>query len=104
MKSYRVVISAVAAADLEAIVDWIADRSSTRTARGYVDRIEQTISSLRRFPARGTQRNDLAPGLRIIGVERRVTIAFRVHDEFVSIERVMYGGRDLDAAFLKATE
>ncbi|WP_248306925.1 hypothetical protein [Bosea sp. AAP35] len=54
---------------------------------------------LQDFPARGTARNDLAPGLRIIGLEARVTIAFRIDDTAVIIERVLYGGRDLERAF-----
>ncbi len=101
MKSYKVVLSPLAEADLEAIVDWIADQSSIKTARGFVGRIERRLSSLRRFPARGTVRHDLAPGLRLIGLEKRVTIAFRVHEQTVIVERVLYGGRDLERAFSK---
>jgi hypothetical protein len=42
------------------------------------------------FPERGRRRDDLRPGLRIIGFGRRVTIAFHVAD---------YAGRDLRRAF-----
>lgn len=96
---HSVILSPLAEADLESIVDWIADQSSIRTARGFVDRIEQRIYSLQHFPARGTRRDDLTPGLRLIGLEARVTIAFRIHDKAVIVERVLYGGRDLDRAF-----
>ncbi|MDP3409671.1 type II toxin-antitoxin system RelE/ParE family toxin [Bosea sp. (in: a-proteobacteria)] len=99
MKRYKIAFSPLAEADIEAVVDWIADQSGTRTARGFVDRIERRIESLKHFPVRGTSRDDLAPGLRLIGLERRVTIAFRVSDAEVTIERVLYGGRDLDRAF-----
>ena len=33
-------------------------------------------------------------GLRIIGFERRITIAFTVDDSQVTILRVFYGGKD----------
>jgi toxin ParE1/3/4 len=45
---------------------------------------------------RGTRRDDLQPGLRIVGFERRVTIAFHVEPGTVTIDRVLYGGRDVD--------
>ena len=47
---------------------------------------------------RGTQHDDLLPGLRIIGMERRVTIAFRIDGNTVEILRILYGGRDVQAA------
>lgn len=43
---------------------------------------------------RGHHRNDIRPGLRIVGFERRVTIAFCVDESAVTILRVFYGGRD----------
>lgn len=43
-------------------------------------------------------RDDIAVGFRIIGFERRVTIAFVVRDDRVEIERVFYGGQDWEAA------
>ena len=104
MKRYRIAFSPLAEADIEAIIDWIADQSGTRTARGFVDRIERRIEALRPFPVRGTLRHDLAPGLRLIGLEQRVTIAFRVYDTEVTIERVLYGGRDLERAFPQPTK
>jgi plasmid stabilization system protein ParE len=44
----------------------------------YLDRIEEACMALATFPKRGTRRDDILPGLRTIGFERRVTIAFRV--------------------------
>ena len=51
------------------------------------------------FPERGTRRDDLRPGLRTTTYRRRVTIAFHVTETTVAIDRVLYGGRDLDAIF-----
>ena len=55
--------------------------------------------SLATFPQRGTKRDDLAPGIRIIGFERRATIAFRVEDDTVRIVRIFYGGRNYETYF-----
>jgi plasmid stabilization system protein ParE len=49
------------------------------------------------FPARGTRRDAIRPGLRTTGYRRRVTLAIRVTDTEVIILRVLYGGRDMDA-------
>ena len=54
------------------------------------------------FPLRGTQRDDLLPGLRVTGFERRVTIAFVVTADAVLIEGIFYGGRDFEAVFRDA--
>src|SRR4030088_3019101 len=50
------------------------------------------------FPERGTRRDDLRPGLRVTGFERRVTIAFHVTAEAVIIDRILYGGHDFAPA------
>jgi toxin ParE1/3/4 len=50
---------------------------------------------------RGQKRDDLLPGLRTIGFERRITIAFVVTADIVLIEGVFYGGQDFEAAFRK---
>ena len=45
---------------------------------------------------RGMVRDDLLPGLRVTGFERRVTIAFVVTEAAVLIEGIFYGGRDFE--------
>jgi toxin ParE1/3/4 len=42
----------------------------------------------------------LRPGLRTIGFRRRVTIAFAVEAEVVTIIGVFYGGQDFEGAWL----
>lgn len=51
---------------------------------------------LAHFPERGTRRPDIVPGLRTIGFERRVTIAFRVLKTRVEIVAIAYAGRDFE--------
>jgi plasmid stabilization system protein ParE len=83
--------------DLGAVAEWIIDQSGyVRTASNYVRRIRAYLNGLKNFPHRGTLREDLDPGIRLIGFERRVTIAFTVSDDTVLIVRIFYGGRDID--------
>jgi toxin ParE1/3/4 len=56
------------------------------------------------FPNRGTRRDDLRPSLRVIGFERRVTIAFHVSASAVTIDRIFYGGRDWEGHFNETPE
>lgn len=41
----------------------------------------------------------MLPGLRTIGIERRITIAFVVTTEAVLIEGIFYGGQDFESFF-----
>ncbi|MDA9498953.1 plasmid stabilization protein [Bradyrhizobium sp. CCBAU 11357] len=65
-------------------------------AGGYIDRIEKACMALATFPKRGTGRDDLLPGLRTVGFERRVTIAFRVLKSEVEIVTIAYAGRHFE--------
>jgi len=96
-----VVFSPEAAADLFNIYEYIAKESGPRRAIAYIDKIENHCSGFRFSAERGTKRNDLRPGLRISGFERRVTIAFHVETATVVIDRILYAGRDLRRALKK---
>ena len=87
-----------AEADLLALYEYIAARSGASIAGGYIDRIEAACMALATFPKRGTRRDDILPGLRTIGFERRATIAFRVLKARVEIVTIAYGGRDFESA------
>jgi toxin ParE1/3/4 len=95
---HEVVFAPEARSDLLDIYDYIAARSGPARALGFTERLVSYCTSLAVFPQRGTQRNDLRPGLRIIGYRRRVTIAFHVTSDTVIIDRILYGGRDLPRA------
>jgi toxin ParE1/3/4 len=86
-----------AEADLLALYRYIAEASGLVIAGNYIDRIEIACSSLATFPNRGTKRDDLAPGLRTIAFERRVTIAYRVLKARVEIVTIAYAGRDFES-------
>ncbi|WP_309606219.1 type II toxin-antitoxin system RelE/ParE family toxin [Phenylobacterium sp.] len=83
-----------ARSDLTAVYDHIAAEVSQRVARAYTQRIEAWLATFDIAAERGTVRDDLQPGLRTIGFERRVTPAFAVEEERVVILRLFYGGQD----------
>jgi toxin ParE1/3/4 len=98
--SYRVFFSPEARADLLELYDYIAERSGEDRAFRYVERIEHWVHGLERFPERGTRRDDIRPGLRVAGFERRASIAFEVQGDTVTILRILYAGRDLETTAL----
>jgi toxin ParE1/3/4 len=96
--THRVVFDAAAEDDLVEIGAWVAERAGMQAAARYLDRLTSYCHRLDVFPKRGTARDDLLPGLRTVGFERRVLIAFIVREETGSIIRVLYGGQDVEAA------
>jgi toxin ParE1/3/4 len=88
-----------ALADLYKLYDDITLDGGARRAQSYTDRIMAHCLGLVMFPERGTRRDDLRPGLRITTYRRRVTIAFHIAATTVTIDRILYGGRDLTATF-----
>jgi toxin ParE1/3/4 len=95
----RVLFTASAERQLDSLHRYIADRAREGTADGYISRIVTFCQGLSTFPLRGTARDDLLPGLRTVGFERRATIAFMVTTDAVLIEGVFYGGQDFEANF-----
>ncbi|WP_307270903.1 type II toxin-antitoxin system RelE/ParE family toxin [Labrys wisconsinensis] len=47
---------------------------------------------------RGHRRDDIRLGLRVVGFEKRVVVAFTVDDERVTILRIFRGGVDWERA------
>jgi toxin ParE1/3/4 len=98
MKKYEVSFRPRAEADLFGLYQYIAEEAGTAVAGAYIARIEATCLTLATFPERGTRRDDLHPGLRTIGFERRATIAFQVIQDEVVIARIFYGGQNYERA------
>ena len=99
MKERPVLFSPEARDDLFALYDWIAAAASPDAALSYVERIEAYCLGFAHASERGHRRDDIRLGLRIVGFERRVTIAFTVDETRVVILRVFYGGRNWEGAF-----
>jgi toxin ParE1/3/4 len=94
---YRVIFNPEARMDLLNLFDYVADRDGETRALSYIQRIEEACLSLQTFPHRGTPWESVRPGLRVLGFERRVSIAFQVRPPVVAIFRIFYGGRDLQS-------
>ena len=99
---YKVRFRPRAEADLFDLYRHIAVASGRAAAGAYIDRIEAACLSLEAFPERGTRRDDIRPGLRVMGFERRAVIVFQISGNAVVIARIFYGGRDYERALLGA--
>lgn len=95
---HQVVFSPEADRQLLDLYSYISAAASPDIAANYAGAIVSQCESLKTFPMRGTARDDIRPGLRIFGFERRVSIAFEVASERVTILGIYYGGRNLEAA------
>ncbi len=89
----QVIFTPLAARQLESLHEYIATHASESRADGYVGRIVALRKGLTTFPLRGTQRDDVLPGLRVTGFERRVTIAFAATEAAILIEGISTAGR-----------
>lgn len=98
--THRVSFHPLARRDLFDLYNFIETQSGATRAGGYIERIERACRALREFPLRSTARDDIAPGVRTIALERRVLIPLRVTLGEVTILRVLYAGRDFIAADL----
>jgi toxin ParE1/3/4 len=94
----RVSFRPLAEDDLVELFSYIAERAGPRVAHGYLDRLERACFALADFPERGARGDRIRQGLRTVGFERRVTIAFEAGETEVVIVRLLYAGRDLERA------
>ena len=95
---YRVLYAPEAEAQLVALFFHIAAAASPEIAARYTDAIVEQCESLKAFRMRGALRDDIRPGLRVFGF-RRVSIAFEVTGEVVTILGIFYGGQNFETAF-----
>jgi plasmid stabilization system protein ParE len=80
----------------------IPSRAAGRvTSIRYIERIEAYCRGFDYASERGTRHDEVRPGLRIVGFERRVSIAFRVETDEVVIFRIFYGGANWADEFIE---
>jgi plasmid stabilization system protein ParE len=92
---HSVIYSPEAEAQLLALFFHIAAAASPEIAARYTDAIVEQCESLKTFPMRGAQRDDIRPGLCVFGFRRRVSIT----GEVVTILGIFYGGQNFETAF-----
>jgi toxin ParE1/3/4 len=93
LKARQVFFAPEAVADLEAIADWVAGVAGAAVATAYIDRLEDYCMRLDIASERGLSRDDVRSGLRVVGFEKKLTIAFIVEADSVTILRIHAGGR-----------
>ena len=96
MRTYEVRFLAPALDDLIALYRRIGEAAGAVMASGDLTRIEAACLGLELFPLRGAARDDIRPGLRTMGFERRAVIVFLVEPRQVSVLRVFHGGQDFE--------
>ncbi len=97
--TYHIVFSPEAESQLVALYFHIAEAASPAIAAKYTEEIVRECESLQTLPHRGTRRDYIRASVRTFGFRRRVTIAFEVTDDVVTILGVYYGGRDFEKLF-----
>ena len=68
MKHRRVVFTPEARHDLFELYDWVAARAGSQIALTYIERIEAYCLGFDIVSERGHRRDDICPGLRIVGL------------------------------------
>lgn len=96
--SHQVVFSPEAMEQLAELYRYIAEAASPHTAAQYTEAIVSYCENLHTFPLRGTNRDEVRPGLRITHYKKRTVIAFTVDADTVSIIGIFYGGQDYVAS------
>lgn len=96
MKRFRVLFAPQARDDLDALFAYIAEHAGRNTARRFVGELRAYCLGFELAPERGRRRDDLVPGLRLVGYRRRATIAFPTTSDEVVILRILARGRDVD--------
>jgi toxin ParE1/3/4 len=93
----RIEVSSLVEGDLDEIADYIA-QDNPRWALSFLREIREQILALGRRPLRFRLRTELEEDARVALVGR-YGILFRIHDDAVRVERVVYVTHDLLALF-----
>jgi len=93
----RIEVSSLVEGDLDEIADYIA-QENPRWALNFLREIREQILALGRRPLRFRLRTELAEDARVALVGR-YGILFRIREDAVRVERVVYVAHDLLALF-----
>lgn len=98
MKRRIVTFAPEARDDLIKLGDWIAERAGAEVALNYIECVMTYCAGFETSGERGQRRDDLRPGLRVVGFERRIAIAFTVSVTEITVLRFYYGGQNWGAS------
>ncbi|MGO4452042.1 type II toxin-antitoxin system RelE/ParE family toxin [Phyllobacterium sp. TAF24] len=97
---YKVVFHPSAEQELVELYDYIEINVSAERAQTFLFNIRDYCLGFSTFPKRGTVRDDIMSGVRVIGYRRSISIAFAVTADTVVILGVFYAGRNVTADLL----
>ena len=101
---YTVRFETRAARNLRSIERFLADMATPAIAAAYTKQIIAYYrTQLGTFPLGDRNRDDLRPGLHVVGLKKRVAIAYLVDSDrhIVSIIDIFYGGQNWESFFVK---
>ncbi len=98
----RAFLSPSARRDLLEIFYYIRE-DNPPAALAFVRKLRERCDFLARFPAMGSMRDDLLPGLRCLTV-RNYVLYFRASADGIEIVRVLHGARDAEVVFKEHAE
>ena len=98
MMVYTVIFSPAAQSHLISLYRYIKESSaSVAVVSKYIDAVVDYCEGLSAFPHRGTKRDDIHPGLRIVNYKKTCVIAIQVVNDKVFIHGFFYGGQDYES-------
>lgn len=87
--------------EINELFDYISQKAGRSIASAYIDRLYQFLDNLKTFPKRGSVREGETRGLRIVGFERRASIAFQVEADVITVLGVFAAGRNVTVDALR---
>ncbi len=89
MKRLDVVYGPDSPLEIALLEEWLAlSGAGFSTIDHYITRLRDKCEAIGGLPYAGQPRDDLFPGLRTVVFEKRVLIAYRIHDDHVEIMKI----------------
>lgn len=101
---HKVIFHPRAEQELFELYNYIDENSGPDRAKAFLLDIQTYCLGFSIFPKRGMIRNDIAPGVRVVGYKRVASIVFKVLSDSVVILGVFYGGRNITLDVLSDSE
>lgn len=92
----QVVRTDLAEQDVDKLIEYLDERSPAAADR-LATELDDTCRILAAQPGLGRPRDELAPGIRSVVIEKKYVVLFRVTDDAVVIVRVIHGAINLNA-------
>jgi toxin ParE1/3/4 len=84
--------------DIEQIADYIARRSGLDQSDRFLDKLNDKLAKIARFPKLGRVRDEILPGIRSLSIDQYLVLYMPIGGD-VEIFRVVSGYQDLTGLF-----